>query len=589
MATNHLDPFVVRGRAIDALCSRQTLDALPSIITATTTNALMVAAVLSVEVAWARLGVWLLGTAAIALARFFLWRVFRARVRADAELARFLGVQVAIGLFAAVWWGVGLLVAARFSTSLLVTSTVLLALIAMMTGGVTSTAGTPRTSLVIYITSLVVPVVHLVRSDEPALHRLVLMLGGLLLASLGALRQNHRALREAFRLRLENEALYQSVAEERRREEAARRDAERANQDKSRFLAAASHDARQPLHALGLFVDTLKERPLEPEARQLVENIDLAHGSLVSLHEGLLDLSAADAGAVIPRQRPVALAEVLRLLKTESAPRASQRGLRLDIAGPALTVMTDPDLALRVLRNLVANALAYTERGRVLITARRRSGQALVQVWDTGIGIAPEDQQRIFDELYQVQNANRDRRAGLGLGLAIVRRLARALSSDVTVRSTPGKGSVFSFALPLTRAPAAVSTTTPTRPVPREQTVLLVDDDGLTRTALGAMLESWGFEVLAAQSAEEATEYVAQLGHIDALVTDLWLPGRSGLALLEEFRAARPQTRRIVVSGDTAPDVPGRVRALGSAFLRKPVRAAELRAQLSGEVTSAVA
>ncbi|MFT3713349.1 MAG: ATP-binding protein [Archangium sp.] len=572
---NH-EQSVSREQAIDVLCSRQTVEALPGVIVATSTAAVMVAVVLSAEVAWSRLAVWLGGVFVTGVSRHLLWRAFRARPRTDLEVPRFLRVQVVIGILAALWWGVGLLVAAQFSTSILVITTVLLALIGMMTGGVTTTAGTPRSSVATYVTSLSVPTAFLLLSSDRALHMVALMVGGLFLASLGAIRQTHRALRDMFRLRLENQDLLAS-------EETARRDAERANHEKSRFLAAASHDARQPLHALGLFVDTLKGRPLEPQARQLVENVELAHGSLVSLHEGLLDLSAADSGAVIPRVRRVELSQLLKTLEAESAPRAKQRGLTLEITGPDLALMTDPDLTLRVLRNLVANALAYTERGRVLISVRRRGAKALLQVWDTGIGIAPADQPRIFEELFQVGNVNRNRNAGLGLGLSIVRRLARALGSDVTVRSTPGKGSVFSFTQPL--APLIVAA--PQREAPtRHQTVLLVDDDGLTRGALGVMLESWGFEVVAAQSAEEALEYAAQLDRLDALVTDLWLPGRSGLSLLEEFRSAHPRVRRIVVSGDTAPEVPARVRALDAAFLRKPVRSAELQQLLVHEAQS---
>jgi len=582
MPNNH-EAATGREEAIDVLCSRDVLAALPAMARSTTGAGLAVMLVLSAEVPWSRLGVWGAGLAVIAAARALLWRTVQSRPRTDAEIRTFLAIMLAIGAAAALWWGAGLLVVSRFSTSLLVTITILLAIVAMMTGGAVTTSGGPRSMVTVYVLSLAPPTAHLVLSQDTSLQRVALMAVGLFFASLAALRHNHRALRESFRLRLENQELLASLAVEKQREEAARRDAERANQDKSRFLAAASHDARQPLHALGLFVDTLKEQPLEPKAKQLVGNIDLAHGSLVSLHEALLDISSADVGAVVPRRRPVAVRELLRLIETESAPRARQRGLRLETRGPELVLMTDPELVLRILRNLVANAIAYTRRGRVLISARRRAGQALLQVWDTGVGIPAAEHERIFHELYQVGNANRDRSAGLGLGLAIVRRLARALGTEVTVRSTPGKGSVFSFALPLTAAALTVVASPagePRRPR-RGEVALLVDDDGLTRQALGAMLEGWGYEVIAAQSAEEAVEYAAQIERLDVVITDLWLPGSSGVWLLEALGRSRPGARRVVVSGDTSPEAPARVQALGAAFLRKPVRSAALQALLS--------
>ncbi|MFO0596633.1 MAG: ATP-binding protein [Myxococcaceae bacterium] len=571
-------PTSEREAAIDALCSRHTLGAVRAMAQSTTAAGTFVALVLSVEVSWSRLVFWLAGLVVIAVARLWLYRVAHATQRSDAEVRVLLRWFSAIGVWAALWWGVGLLVVSNFSTSILVTTTVLLGLVGNMTGGASTIQGAPRTALLVFGSSLAMPVFELVRSGEAARQMVALMVVGLFFASISALRQNHASLREAFRLRLENQDLLASLALEQQREAAARRDAERANRDKSRFLAAASHDARQPLHALGLFVDTLKTRPLEPKAQQLVGSIDQAHGALVSLHEALLEVSSSDVGAVVPRRRPVVLRELLAVLETESAPRAAQRGLKLDVVASDVVVLTDPDLLLRVLRNLVSNALTYTPRGRVLISARRRAGQALLQVWDTGVGIAASEHERIFDELYQVGNANRG--GGLGLGLSIVRRLSRALGTDVTVRSIPGKGSVFSLSQPL-------ASLAPAQPIAsRGEVVLLVDDDGLTRQALGAMLEGWGYEVLAAQTAEEALEYQAQLERLDVVLTDLWLPGRSGVELLQELRQKRAGVRAIVVSGDTSKDAPTRVQELGAAFLRKPVRSAALQELLVGKTAT---
>ncbi len=582
-----------RKKAIDVMCTRHALEALPAVAVSTTMAGFLVTFVLSTEVPVPRLAVWASGLLVIAAARITLARSLKARARSDAEVRPYLLGYFAIAVFASLWWGAGLLVAASFSISPLVATVLFVSIIGMITGGAISTPGTPRTMLTVFTLSMTPVAAALLMSDNPTLQRLLLMAVGLYLNALGVLRQNYNALRDSFRLRLENQELLESVAREKQNEEAARREAERANREKTRFLAAASHDARQPLHALGLFVDMLKAQPLEPAARKLVGNIDLAQGSLVSLHEGLLDLSSLDVGAVAPRPRPVRVRQLLEAVASESSPRARQRGLRLKVSGPDVAVTTDPALALRVLRNLVANALAYTQKGGVLVAARRRRGQVLLQVWDTGIGIAEADQQRIFDELYQVGNPARDRREGLGLGLAIVRRLARALGSEVTVRSVPGKGSVFTFALPASPVElAAAPHELPVMRAPagaRGQVVLLVDDDGLAREALGTVLEGWGYEVIAAQSAEDALEYAAQLERLDVVVTDLWLPGRSGLELLKELVRARPGLRGAVVSGDTAPETRARVEAEGAAFVRKPVRTPSLLEVLEPTRTAASA
>lgn len=578
MSPERHQPGAAREQAIDAACARMSYGALPAMAVSTTLAAVAVAWVLSPELPASRLAWWVGAVVLLSLARLALHRWIHARPRSDDEIRRILPAFTAVMLVAAVNWG-ALIVMCGLSASRLVITTVALAVGGMMAGGAVSQAGTPRTMAAAAALTMG-PLAGLMAVSGA--EALLLLVAGHTITVLAALKLNHRNARESIGLRFENQDLVQRLEVEKAHELAARREAEQANQEKSRFLAAASHDARQPLHALGLFVDTLKAQPLEPRARQLVSSIDLAQTSLVSLHEGLLDLSTLDVGAVTPRPQPVRARELLRVVESESAPRAKERGLRLRVRGPAVTLRTDPALALRVLRNLVANALAYTEAGRVLVAVRRRGDRALVQVWDTGIGIPEAEQQRIFEELYQVGNAARERQKGLGLGLSIVRRLAQALGTEVQVRSQPGRGSVFSFELPLAPQEEALPHPTPQLevqgpPGARGQVVLLVDDDGLAREALGSMLALWGYEVIAAQCAEDALEYAAALERLDVVVSDLWLPGRSGLDLLGELAKARPTVRRVVVSGDTTPSADAKVRASGAVLVRKPVRAAALR------------
>jgi signal transduction histidine kinase/CheY-like chemotaxis protein len=580
---DHVEPVdgnAGRKASIDAACLRMSYRILPVTAVATTITGCVVAWVLSAEVPTGRLAPWLASVWIMGGLRLALDWWIRRRVHTDEDARRLAPLFAVVMVTAGAIWG-ALIFVTGLSTSMLVVATITLAVAGMMASGAVSQAGTPRVAMATSALSLGPLGVWMGLSGVPSIRALLVLVVVHAVAVLTALRFNNRSARDSVGLRFENVELAERLEAEKVLETAARREAEAANQEKSRFLAAASHDARQPLHALGLFVDNLKSQELSPRARELVSSIEQAQRSLVALHEGLLDLSTLQVGQLELRRQPVGLLELLRAVETESAPRARQRGLSLRVAGADLTAMTDAALVLRVLRNLVANAIAYTETGGVLLAVRRRGERALVQVWDTGIGIPRDQYDRIFDELYQVGNAARDRQQGLGLGLSIVKRLTTALGCEVGVRSRVGRGSLFWFELPLA---TSVAVSQPRAALPLDgpegahgQVLLLVDDDGLAREALGALLEHWGYEVAAASSAEEAQEYAAQLERLDVVVSDLRLPGRSGLELLVELASARPAVTRVAISGDTEPGLEARVGGLGAAFLRKPVQAAALR------------
>ncbi|MBK8018425.1 MAG: hypothetical protein IPK20_18005 [Betaproteobacteria bacterium] len=231
-------------------------------------------------------------------------------------------------------------------------------------------------------------------------------------------------------------------------------EAERANRDKSRFVAAASHDLRQPVHALGLLLDVLKGQPLSPPSRATADRMSQVLASLESLFAGLLDISRLDSGAIEPRRIEFPLQPVLDGLVQEFEPLAGAKGLALRCRPTAAWVNSDPLLLERILRNLISNAVRYTDRGGVLIVCRPRRDLLAVEVRDSGIGIDAADHAAIFDEFHQVADTGRDAGRGLGLGLAIVRRLTLLLDHPVEVRSSPGRGSVFRIALPRVPAPA---------------------------------------------------------------------------------------------------------------------------------------
>ncbi|NYZ16795.1 PAS domain S-box protein [Azospirillum sp. RWY-5-1] len=362
---------------------------------------------------------------------------------------------------------------------------------------------------------------------------------------------------------------------------ASKAEADRANIAKSKFLAAASHDLRQPIQAMMLFQAALVERLGDHPASSLLKSMGEAMGGLRMLLDSLLDVSKLDAGLIVPQPVDMAVGPLLERLGAEYHPRALARGLRLRIVACAATIRSDPALLERILRNLVENALRYTESGGVLIGCRRRGDRLLIGVVDSGIGIDPDRQEEIFEEFVQLGNPERDRNKGLGLGLAVVRRLARLLGHAVEVRSAPGRGSTFRVAVPLAvRKPVGAGPREgQPAPGPWRGLILVIDDEPLVRMGLQAMLEGWGYQVLTAGSIEDAVRHVESGTWPGAILADYRLRGgETGLdairAVYERLDTPVPAT---VITGDTAPERLVEVRAGGHGLLHKPIAAHELR------------
>lgn len=247
------------------------------------------------------------------------------------------------------------------------------------------------------------------------------------------------------------------LKEKERRLTEANEEAERNIRARMRFLAAASHDLRQPFQAMRLFRAALAPFLTDPRAEAVVSKLDEAMTAGEQLLKALLDVSTLEAGIISPKPIPVSAAELIERLGREVQPQVEARGLRMRILARPALVMTDPVLLERMLRNLLHNAVRYTERGGILIGARRRGDHLLFQVVDTGIGIPEEEQAKVFEDFYQVGNPGRDRSRGLGLGLSVVERMARLLGHTVSVRSVPDKGSVFSVAVRLAQNQTAAA------------------------------------------------------------------------------------------------------------------------------------
>lgn len=377
------------------------------------------------------------------------------------------------------------------------------------------------------------------------------------------------------------------LREELERRTAALATAQRALTEKSRFLAAASHDLRQPIHAIGLFAGALKEEVRDGRGRYLIDRLERSMSGLDELFNRLLDIARLDAGMIEPQSSAFAIGPMLQTLESRFQTVAQARSLQLRVHMPrAANVRCDPTLLSELLMNLLSNALRYTERGSVLLGARRRGDRLSIEVWDTGPGIAAKDREAIFEEFVQIGNTSHDRRQGLGLGLSIVRRLAAALECPVTMSSRPGRGSVFRVSVPLTDdLPERVDTLHTEGGDERLAglLVLVVDDEIDILVGMQALLSSWGCYVLMARSlAEVRARLDASERFPDVLITDHRLGGAVTSAQVAGlvYESVPQPMPVIVVSGEATSSLSRVAQERGWRLLNKPVNAIRLKSLL---------
>ena len=361
---------------------------------------------------------------------------------------------------------------------------------------------------------------------------------------------------------------------------------ERANQAKGRFLSAANHDLRQPFQALRLFHHILMERLADPRDRGIAEKMGEALDAGEKLLHALLEVATLDAGVVRPQLADVPVSAVLEDLVNEFRGMAEEKGLELRAMPARMVIRTDRTLLTRMLGDLVRNAIRFTEAGRVTIGCRHRGRWLRIEVWDTGAGIPPEQLDNIFEDFVQLGNPERDRRQGLGLGLAKVRRKAALLGHALEVRSLPGRGSVFAVNVPVVgterlQAPVTVQDAAPAET--GDRLILVVEDDPVQRDAVRLLLESWGHRVIDAVDGESALALFAgsagQAPDPDMVVSDFRLPGRyTGVQTVtkigERLGRAVPG---LILTGDTAPERIRDAVATGCRLLHKPVTPDDLR------------
>ena len=397
-----------------------------------------------------------------------------------------------------------------------------------------------------------------------------------------------RAIVSQIRLRYENEQLVGQLQQQYSLAEQARTRAESASRSKSLFFAAANHDLRQPLHSLGLFATALRNGNVDESGRRMIDQILQCTESLEQLFDNLLDISKLDAGQIEIKKEIIAINLVFDRLRSTFSGPAQDKGLKLIVRRSRAMLMTDPTLLFRVLSNLIANAIRYTEKGGVLVACRKRGGKVSVEVWDSGIGIPAEQHERIFEEFYQLNNPSRDRTRGLGLGLATVRRIVQLLEHPLHLRSNAGRGSRFSIEVPLAD-PNKIHSAAATieQKIPNligGKLIVVIDDEESVRLGMQSLLESWGCKCITAMDADEALQSISTRAP-DFIIADLRLRGDlNGIDVIRDLRAKLGNgIPAVLISGDTAADQLRKVSAAGLTMMHKPLKAVRLRALLNHE------
>jgi signal transduction histidine kinase/CheY-like chemotaxis protein len=374
------------------------------------------------------------------------------------------------------------------------------------------------------------------------------------------------------------ERLQESYATLERKVEERTRQLKVANEAKSRFLATASHDLRQPLHALGLFVAQLHGRTRAEDRRRIISGIEAALSGMNELFNGLLDISKLDAGATAPNTTDFPIANLLKRIRATFADAAQEKGLALRIVETSAWVQSDFILMERIVLNLVSNAIRYTSTGKVLIGCRRVGAYVRLEIWDTGSGIPEDQRQNIFSEFYRLGAPDQDKEGGLGLGLAIVDRLCRLLDHSLELRSSLGKGSCFSITVPAVAGPIEPLKTQgfvqPRFLKSESKLVVVIDDDPLVLESMGGLIRSWGCRVVTGNTDKAVLDELSQYKDpANLIISDYHLrDGGTGINVIARLREALgAPIPALLMSGDTDADPLHEALANGYVMLHKPV------------------
>ena len=402
---------------------------------------------------------------------------------------------------------------------------------------------------------------------------------------IGFARFYHKLVEESLHLRYEKTALLAQLEEKNQTLNVQIDKAKEANRQKSQFLAAASHDLRQPLQSLTLFSEVLQYQIKDNNAKATLEKIDQSIGALNSLFNALLDVSRLDAGDVKPCKKNTALGPLLNKLKNNFQEQAQAHHIQIKAVNTELMVNTDQVLLLRCLQNLVINAILHSGGNKILIGAKRRKQQVEIIVVDNGRGISVKEQSNIFKEFHQLNNPERDRQKGLGLGLAIVKRTTNLLGHALRLKSIEHVGTGFYLTLPRVAAKNLVEPKL-CKTLPQQfngDSILLIDDEKDIRESMRLLLEQWGAQVTTASGADDVSQLIRADFQPDAIISDYRLPGElTGAQLVEQFCSeTKTNIPAMLITGDTAPERIKEAREHGLLLMHKPIKPAKLRMALN--------
>ena len=426
----------------------------------------------------------------------------------------------------------------------------------------------------IFMVQLIVAWLIMGNAHAPFVAVLLLLYG---LIMIGFARNFSREVMSGVAIRFENQELVAQL-------EAARRAAELANKAKSQFLAAASHDLRQPLHALSLYSAALTLQSSDSAAIEIAGYINQALGSTRALVDSLLDISKLDAGAVEPQLQRMSVRTLIERMEADYQPVAREKKLTFLTLPVNVSIETDPVLLEQIVRNLVDNALKYTAVGGVVLKAELIERTVRIAIEDSGPGIHESERERIFEEFYQVGNPERDRAKGLGLGLAIVRRLTRLLGVELQLETAPGRGSTFAVTMACAAEEACVPHP-PGAPAVADalalvgSEILVIDDEPSVREGMRRLLESWGCRVEVCGGYEEALQLLDERAPgVELIIADFRLrQNENGIQTVLRLRERLGDVPALIISGDTAPERLREAQASGMPFLHKPVSAGTLK------------
>lgn len=521
------------------------------------------------------LTIWSIALLASILLRIILYVMYRRTTQQILGQNQAMFFTFGSGLTGVIWGSAGVMLfpASGLEYQLFI----LFVLVGMGAGAVSSLTSYMPAFYAYFLPSMLPISIMLIAVGDP-IH---VSLGVMAIAYISALsffgHNINRSFIQSLSLRFENINLVRELSKQKEQ-------AEQANIAKSKFLAAASHDLRQPLHALSLFTSVLDESIQYPKVRKVVEQINASVNALQSLFNALLDISRLEAGVMVVEKTDFRLQTLLGKLANDFNPQAEEKGLQLVWPTSPDIVYSDPALLEQILRNYLSNAIRYTRAGTIEIICQTQDKQLSIQVKDTGIGIAPEDQQSIFTDFYQLNNPERDRGKGLGLGLAIVERIAGLLKHSIKIESIPGQGSVFSVYVDISHADMSEQSDCQIEQQITsdfsETTIVVIDDDINAREGTEALLTIWGYDALVAANIDDAIAGLkAKRKTPHGIIADYRLRNdRTGIEAIQQIHKEYHSTiPALIVTGDIATERLREVNNSGLQLLHKPVSSVKLR------------